>query len=107
MDQLFAILFFTTLPLASVLLCFLKDARPGRKKLLNILLILNSMLFLMPLALAFRYNLTSGGGYGENAGGAAFWYYFFLVPFCLPVFVVLLILKIRNARSFRKDGGFA
>lgn len=105
MDQLFAILFFTTLPLISVLLCFLKDAKPARRKILNILLVLNSMLFLMPLALAFWYNLTSGGGYGENAGGAAFWYYFFLLPVCLPVFVVLLILKIRNARSFSKDGG--
>jgi len=103
MDQLLIFLFFGTLPLTSIALCFLKDAKKNRKWILNTLLLLNAALFLAPLAMAFSYNLTQGGGYGENAGGAAFWYYFFLLPLCLPVFLVLLILKISHAKRFQKD----
>ena len=52
MDTLFIILFFGFLPALSIGLCFLHDGHSRRRLVLNILLLANAALFLLPPGMA-------------------------------------------------------
>ncbi|MEM9361575.1 MAG: hypothetical protein AAGA43_03020 [Bacteroidota bacterium] len=81
-------------------LCFVKDAMKVRGLILNILLILNVVLYVFPLAYAFLSTRPDGNMWSENGPGAILWSYLILLPLCGLVFIVLLILKL----VFRKRG---
>lgn len=104
MDTLFIILFFGFLPALSIGLCFLQDNNKSRRYILNGLLLGNAALFLLPPGMAWYTNFTEGGGYGENAGGAAFWLYFYILPFTVVTGFILLLLKLHYRRQSRKEG---
>lgn len=61
MDTLFIILFFGFLPALSIGLCFLHDGHSKRRLVLNILLLANAALFLLPPGMAWYINMTEGG----------------------------------------------
>ena len=103
MDTLFIILFFGFLPALSIGLCFLQDSNSRRRLVLNILLLANAALFLLPPGMAWYINMTEGGGYGENAGGAAFWLYFYILPFTVVVELILFLLKLHYRRQSLKE----
>ncbi len=87
-------LLFALLPVSSILLCFLGDARYARKVMINVLLIANALLFLSPFIYAFISTRPNGNMWSENGPGAVFWFYYFLFPVCYIVQIILLMLKL-------------
>lgn len=103
MDVLFLPLFLI-LPVLSLGLLFLKDLAKRRRLILNVLLIINTVLYVFPFAAAFFSTPEGESMFNENTGGGAFlWFYMILLPLCGIVFVVLLILKIIFAVSHKKQ----
>lgn len=80
--------------LLSIALCFLKDANKTRGVLLNVLLVLNALLYISPLLYAYLATPSGGNMWSENGPGAALWLYFIILPVCGLAFLVLLILKL-------------
>ncbi|NKI33279.1 hypothetical protein [Croceivirga thetidis] len=88
-------LLFGILPLVSIGLLFIKDANKKRRIILNILLILNAIVFTLPMLAAYLSTAEGESMFNENTGGGAYlWFYMFLLPLCGFVLFVLLILKI-------------
>ncbi|WP_394974763.1 hypothetical protein [uncultured Croceitalea sp.] len=90
----FIILFLFLLPvIISIGLCFLKDSNKVRRIVLNLLLIINAIVYTAPLLYAYWETLPDGNMWSENGPGAALWLYFIILPLCGLALLVLLILK--------------
>ena len=87
-------LLFMSLPLSSLVLYFIKDKKEPRGKVINIVILTNTLVFLFPLIYAFVLTKPDGNMWNENGPGAILWLYLILFPLCLIIQVVLLILKI-------------
>lgn len=89
-------LLFLLLPLLlSIALLFVKDQKPKRGRLVNILLIFNILLFLTPFFLALATTPSLKDIWNESSGGGtAFWLYYFVWPASALFLLLLLILKI-------------
>lgn len=62
---------------------------------MNVLLIVNALIFLSPLILAFFSTPSGESMWNENTGGgAAIWLYLIVLPITAIAQLVLLILKI-------------
>ncbi|WP_343764682.1 hypothetical protein [Gangjinia marincola] len=81
------------LPLSSIGLLFLKDDSKTRGLILNILLVLNAILFVLPILYAYINTRPDGNMFNENGPGAILWAYIILGPLCLGVQLILAILK--------------
>jgi len=91
----FLILVLFLLPVViSIGLCFLKDSKKVRGKFLNVLLIINAMVYTFPLIYAYWETRPDGNMWSENGPGAILWLYFIIIPLCALVLIVLLILKL-------------
>ena len=77
----------------SVALCFLKDQKKNRGIIINVLLLLNAIFYLAPLAFAYLETPKGENMWSENGPGAILWSYLILLPLCGLAFIVLLIFK--------------
>jgi hypothetical protein len=97
-------LIFSFIPFSSLLLLFLKDNELKRKKLLNIGLILNTLIFLSPMIYLLLTTPFGENMFSEQSGnGAVLFAYMFLFPICFIVQLVLLTLKIVFAVKSKKQ----
>ena len=86
---------FLLIPLSSIGLLFLKDVKKERKQTMNGLLIMNAIVFLSPIFMAYSNTPTGESIWDENSGGgAALWLYIIILPISVIVQLVLLTLKI-------------
>lgn len=86
---------FLLIPLSSIGLLFLKDVKKERKQTMNGLLIMNAIVFLSPIFMAYSNTPTGESIWNENSGGgAALWLYIIILPISMIVQLVLLTLKI-------------
>lgn len=89
-----SIFFFFLIPVASIALLFVKDSDRKRKIMLNVLLILNILLYLYPVIEAYWITPKGESMFDENkGGGAALWMYVRILPITILVFIILLSLK--------------
>ena len=96
-------LLFGILPIISIALLFVKDTNRPRKLILNILLLLNAFVFLVPMLAAYLSTAEGESMFNENTGGGAYlWFYMFLLPLCGLALLVLGILKVVFALSSKK-----
>lgn len=94
------IILFFLIPLSSIGLLFLKDTKKKRKYVLNVLLILNAFLFLIPMILAYFNTPPGESMWNENTGGGVLlWLYIIIFPICALAQLTLLILKIVHASN--------
>lgn len=96
-------LVFLLIPLTTIALIFLKSRESDNKKV-NLLLIINSIIFLFPLTAALL---------GGNNYSAAPWAYMFLFPICVIIHIIVAIViisrfiiyklnfKLRNSKNFK------
>ncbi len=97
-------LIFSFIPFSSLLLLFLKDNELKRKKLLNIGLILNTLIFLSPMIFLLLSTPFGKNMFSEQSGnGAILWSYFFIFPICIIIQLVLMTLKIVFAIQSKKQ----
>lgn len=97
------VILFGILPLISIGLLFLKDTNKRRRLIINILLILNALVFTLPMLAAYLSTPEGESMFNENTGGGAYlWFYMFLLPLCGLALFVLLILKIVFAFTSKK-----
>lgn len=90
-----AVILFLLIPLSSIGLLFLKDEKKERKQIMNVLLIINALVFLSPLFLAYYNTPTGESMWNENTGGgAALWLYLIIFPLSGLAQITLLILKV-------------
>ena len=94
MSEVLLFILFLLPVFISVGLCFIKDTKKVRGLVLNVLLILNTLLYLFPIVYAFFSTRPDGNMWSENGPGAILWLYFMILPLCGLAFVVLLILKL-------------
>lgn len=88
------------LPLLSLGSLFLKDVHQRRRQVLNALLIINAVVFMLPVISAFFSTPEGESMFNENTGGGAvLWFYMILLPLCGFIFFVLLLLKVVFAFS--------
>lgn len=86
---------FLLIPLSSIGLLFLKDVKKERKQTMSGLLIMNAIVFLSPIFMAYSNTPTGESIWNENSGGgAALWLYIIILPISMIVQLVLLTLKI-------------
>lgn len=86
---------YLIIPAVSLGLLFLKDSNRRRKQILNILLIINALVYLLPMVAAYFSTPEGESVFNENTGGGAFlWFYLILLPLCTFVLFVLLIIKV-------------
>lgn len=89
------VILFLLIPLSSIGLLFLKDEKKERKQIMNVLLIINALVFLSPLFLAYSNTPTGESMWNENTGGgAALWLYLIIFPLSGLAQITLLILKV-------------
>jgi hypothetical protein len=100
-DTLVLILFLLP-PILGLACCFIRDAKKRRGQIINTVLILNSVIYLAPLAFAFFATPKGGNMWSENGPGAILWFYMIFLPICGLAFVVLVILKL-VLRKRKKD----
>ena len=94
------IIFLSILPVISLGLLFLKDAHRRRKQILNILIVLNVLIYSLPMISAFFSTPEGESMFNENTGGGAIlWSYMILLPLCGFALFVLLVLKVAFAFS--------
>lgn len=90
-----AVILFLLIPLSSIGLLFLKDEKKERKQIMNVLLIINTLVFLSPLFLAYSNTPSGESMWNENTGGgAALWLYLIIFPLSGLTQITLLILKV-------------
>ncbi|MEL6305457.1 MAG: hypothetical protein AAFQ20_11780 [Bacteroidota bacterium] len=103
MSEVLMLILFLLPALLSIALCFLKDANKTRGVLLNVLLVLNALLYISPLLYAYLATPSGGNMWSENGPGAALWLYFIILPISGLVFLVLLILKLIFRRKSKSE----
>lgn len=92
--MILTIIFFF-IPISSVGLLFVKDYNAVRREIMNILLIINTLLFLSPLINAYTSTPAGESMWNENSGGGEnLWMYLIILPVCLIIQFVLIALKI-------------
>lgn len=96
------ILLFFILPLSIIVFIYKKTPEKSKEKLLNILLVVNSLVFFSPFIFAMLMTFPSGNMWSENGPGAVLWSYFLLVPICLIVLIVLIRLKRKEQNNANK-----
>ncbi len=94
---LFSIIFFSIIPVLGIVLCFVNDNNKRRKKIINFILLINTLIYLVPLVYAFLTTGPNGNMWSENGSGAVLWAYLFLIPVCGLVLIILLVLKVKFA----------
>lgn len=87
------LILFLLIPISSILLLFLKDMNKNRKEIMNILLIMNALLFLSPLFMAYA-NTPKGESMWSAATGSYMWLYIVILPTTILFQFILLLLKI-------------
>ncbi|MBK9737499.1 MAG: hypothetical protein IPO92_22120 [Saprospiraceae bacterium] len=98
MTKIVLIMLFVCIPLSSIWALFLKDVRSNKKTLLNVLLIINAVLFLWPLGMAYFLTPAGGNMWDENGAGGYLWFYMILLPLCFICQCVLLSIKLKNSK---------
>jgi TRAP-type mannitol/chloroaromatic compound transport system permease small subunit len=93
--------------IASIVLCFYKDHKPRRGRIMNILLIFGVILFLSPFLMAFTSFAAAGfqgniWGEGPGGHGVYLWLYMFILPVSLISQPLLLVLKFNHIQESRK-----
>jgi hypothetical protein len=84
-------------------LLFIKDRKTNRGRVLNVLVLLNALLFLLPVFMALINTPSGESIWNESSGGgAAFWLYYFVWPACAVFLLLLLVLKLIFNRYPRK-----
>lgn len=86
---------FLLLPLSGIGLLFLNDKNKERKKIMNLMLVMNILFFFSPLMKAY-FNSPSGESmWNENTGGGAYiWLYIIVLPISALIQLILIVLKI-------------
>lgn len=86
---------FLLLPLSGIGLLFLNDKNKERKKIMNLMLVMNILFFFSPLMKAY-FNSPSGESmWNENTGGGAYiWLYIIVLPVSALIQLILIVLKI-------------
>lgn len=77
---------------------FLQDAKRSRRFKVNFLLILNCLLFLTPLIMAYLSTSTHGNMWRDGSA-AILWIYMAVLPICLFFQLILIGLKIVFSRK--------
>lgn len=86
---------FLLIPISSVGLMFVKDRNGNRREIMNVLLLINTFLFLGPLIQAYTSTPAGESMWNENTGGGAnLWMYIIILPVCVIIQAVLATLKI-------------
>jgi len=85
---------FGIIPFISIVLLFIWDAHKTRKIILNILLVLNALVFSLPMMASYLSTPEGESMFNENTGGGTFlWFYMILFPACGFALFILAILK--------------
>lgn len=83
------------IPVLSIALLFVKDTNKIRRRILNILLLLNLILYASPVLIAYAYTPSGENMFSElSGGGAALWLFYFVLPASAGVLLILMIMKI-------------
>ena len=99
------ILLLSIIPVISLGLLFIKDVHKRRRLIFNIILILNTLIFTLPMLAAFFSTPEGERMFNENTGGGAYlWFYMILLPLCGFALLVLLVLKVVFANSSKMKG---
>lgn len=94
------ILLLSIIPVVSLGLLFIKDVHKRRRIILNIILVLNALIFTLPMLAAFFSTPEGESMFNENTGGGAYlWFYMILLPLCGFALLILLVLKVVFAYS--------
>ena len=97
-------LIISFLPISTFLLFFLQDKELKRKKVLNIGLVINTIVFFAPFIYLFMTTPSGKNIWSEQSGnGAILWVYLLLTPICMLIQFVLMTLKIVFAFKYKKD----
>lgn len=91
------IIFFSIIPITSILLCFVKDSDLKRRKKTNLILLGNAFIFIFPLLFAYLVTLPDGNMWNENGPGVVIWFYMILIPGCFMLELIFLIRKFKYA----------
>jgi hypothetical protein len=62
--------------------------------LLNFFLIINTIVYVFPMAYAYVISLSDGDMWNENGSGAILWVYTVLLPVCIIIQIILVLLKV-------------
>jgi hypothetical protein len=62
--------------------------------LLNFFLIINTIVYVFPMAYAYVTSLSDGDMWNENGSGAILWVYTVLLPVCIIIQIILVLLKV-------------
>jgi len=95
LEYLFFGLFFMVIPISSFILYFIKDKKKKRGIIINIVVLINSLIYLSPLIIAYVSTRPNGNMWSENGPGAILWTYLLLIPLCFVIQIILMILKFR------------
>lgn len=85
---------FILLPISTIVLLFLRDADQHRKRYLNIILIVNNILFFSPIAIRHSLHLFTSNIQDEYIDKYFLFTYVILFPVCGFTHLILSILKI-------------
>lgn len=93
--------------IVSIVLCFFKDHKARRGKIMNVLLILGILFFLSPFLMIFTSFITAGfdgniWGEGPAGHGVYLWLYMFILPISMIAQPLLIILKITHIQETKK-----
>jgi prepilin signal peptidase PulO-like enzyme (type II secretory pathway) len=88
------VLLFLLLPLSSIVAFLIKDTNEKRMTLLNFFLIINTIVYVFPMAYAYVTFLSDGDMWNENGSGAILWVYTVLLPVCIIIQIILVLLKV-------------
>ena len=95
----YIIIVFLIIPFSSFLMCFMNDEDRSRKKIMNWVLLGNTLFFFSPLVYAYLALLPNGNMWNENGPGTVLWFYLLLTPICYIIQVLLFVLKIIFSRE--------
>ena len=96
--MLIALLFI--IPILSIALLFVKDTKKIRRSILNVLLLLNLVLYASPVLVAYANTPKGENMFSElSGGGAALWLYYFILPASALVLLILMVLKLIFSRQ--------
>ncbi len=89
-----ALLLFLILPISTVILLFINDSRKRRNLILNIVLVINTLLYSYPVVSAYLNTPPGGNMWSENGPGAILWLYMIILPICVVVQIGIMVLKV-------------
>ena len=102
MEWQFASLFLI-IPFISIGLLFVKDGSKKRRLIINILILLNIVVYLLPMLGAYLGTPSGESVFNENSGGGAMlWFYMLILPlsgFLVLIFTILKIVFFFNSKD--------